>query len=187
MRRTRVDVQPHPCHSPTQGRALLRLGSAGAHLRPVKPPHTRKGPASTRQSPTRTQAIASNRQLRLELPSAHVVVAPVDVTATSCGGPGRGTDAWARRFPVGRPLSGQASRLRNRKSEIRSLSGERAPFSRQISSLSRDLDGRLRRLITRVAPSRTVVSRRRCSAWTAQDRVEAGAHRLCDIRKRASR
>ena len=38
MDRARVDIHRRSCHRSGHGRSLLRMGSAGAHLRPVKPP-----------------------------------------------------------------------------------------------------------------------------------------------------
>ena len=38
MRRARMDIHRRPCHRSVHGRTLLRMGSAGAHLRPDKPP-----------------------------------------------------------------------------------------------------------------------------------------------------
>ena len=52
MHPARVDIHRRPCHRSSHGRALLRMGSAGACLRPVKPPSyaTRARPST---SPTR--------------------------------------------------------------------------------------------------------------------------------------
>jgi hypothetical protein len=50
LRRASMHIQPHTCHRAHQGRTLLRLGSAGARLRPDQPPHEREGRAELGQT-----------------------------------------------------------------------------------------------------------------------------------------